>query len=225
MKVGMPPEAMGCTDSQKEELIKNAFSRNLSLAEDPIRDKRLRFEVAQALRNAQNYPIQCLSSVLVGLGIQYMTDYLREHEMTSRVDCFTHDAGDIDTQIADIPVILKALPEMSMRRIEAEFDMPVKTDFEIGLGGHTMIKLSKMQSDDRTVQAGFKGKRETVEKIRDKFELFGVKCKFDIEKEKTELKSMKELFMAKRAYAVALGQETTKVEGTLELDFTNVQRL
>ena len=54
--------------------------------------------------------------------------------------------------------------------------------------------------------------------------LYGVKGNLTIEKEKTEYKSMKELFMPKRAYSMAVGKTYKVVEGSLELDFSGVIR-
>src|SRR5215213_10978802 len=113
--------------------------------------------------------------MIAGLGVYYMTEYCRDNGISARVDCFTHDSGDLDVQIRDLPKVLTVLPRNSMDRMEEEFDIPVKTDFEVGLSGNRMIKLSKMKVAGDLVSSGFKGKSEDVESFMDRLKLYGVK--------------------------------------------------
>jgi hypothetical protein len=176
------------------------------------------------LRNAQNYPIQGLSSMMAGLGIYYMTEYCRDNDLPARIDCFTHDSADIDTPLRDIPRILTALPRNAMDRIQQEFDIPVKTDFEVGLSGNSIIKLKNLQVEDNLVTSGFKGELKSLDKLMDRLELYGVKAARKIDKEGVEYKSMKNLFLPKTAYSMKFGTSYKVVEGSMELDFSNAVR-
>jgi hypothetical protein len=162
--------------------------------------------------------------MLAGLGIHYFAEYCRDNNLSTRVDCFTHDSGDLDTQIRDIPKILSVLPSTAMDRIAQEFEIPVKTDFEIGLSGNTMIGLKGMHVDGDMVSSEFEGRSADVESFIDRLHLYGVKSAVKIEREKTVYKSMEELFLPKRAYSMDFGASYKAVEGYFELDFSGAIR-
>jgi uracil-DNA glycosylase family 4 len=224
LDVGMPREAIMLNKEQKNLLIENVYTRELTFSSDSETDRAIRGKIAKALRNAQNYPIQGLSSMMAGLGIYYMTEYCRDNDLPARIDCFTHDSADIDTPLRDIPRILTALPRNAMDRIQQEFDIPVKTDFEVGLSGNSIIKLKNLQVEDNLVTSGFKGELKSLDKLMDRLELYGVKAARKIDKEGVEYKSMKNLFLPKTAYSMKFGTSYKVVEGSMELDFSNAVR-
>jgi hypothetical protein len=223
--IGLPREALDLNDWEKEEIIKNIYSRKVTFDRDRERDRVIRQMTGKALRNSQNYPIQSTSSTLAGLGAYYINEFLKDNNMTSRVDCFTHDSDDIDAQIADVPKILSVLPKYAVTELVREFDLPIKTDFEIGISGDESVELKESRVEGPLVEAKFHDSKKTaVESLEKRLSKYGVKCEIKVEEEVPNLRSMSELFVSRRAYALAMGETRMLVSGHMKLDFNNVRR-
>jgi DNA polymerase family A len=224
MDVSMPREVLTLSDDEKELLLNNVYTREIKFSNDRELDNLIRKKTSAALRKAQNFPIQSLSSMLAGLGIYYMTEYCRDNNLSTRIDCFTHDSGDIDTQVCDLPRLFTVLPMNAVDRIRDEFDIPVKTDFEIGLSGNSMIGLKEVKVEDTFMTSKFEGHQENLNNLLSRLNLYGVKTSLKIDKDKTEHKSMKDLFLPKKGYSMDAGTSYKVIEGSMELDFSNAIR-
>jgi uracil-DNA glycosylase family 4 len=222
--IDMPSEVLNLSPDHKEALLLDLFTKEVFFSDDFRYDTRMRFDIAKAWRNCQNYPIQSTSSTLAGLGMYYMADYARTNNMRARFDCFTHDSGDMDTPLNEVPRILNVLPSNSMGRIKEEFDVPLMTEFEIGVSGDSTIELDNLVVDKNFIRAHFSGKKSSLDKLNAKFEKYNVKSNFKISSSKVETKSLKELFMHKRAFAMSIGTSYETVKGEIELDFSNVRK-
>jgi uracil-DNA glycosylase family 4 len=223
--IGMPSEAVALSPSNKEDLLENVFSRKVRLSRDKEIDKKLRQLVSKSFRNAQNYPIQSVSSTLAGIGEYYLMEYLRDKEMSARVDCFTHDSGELDTQIADLPAIISVLPKLVIDNVVKEFKIPIKAEYEIGVSGGQMVELKDAVVDGPVICSKFKeSKLKAVSALENKLTTYGVKCEVVIDKETETTRSMGELFIARGAFNLAFGQKEKVVEGNMKLDFSQVKR-
>jgi uracil-DNA glycosylase family 4 len=223
--LGIPREALELSDWQKEEIIKNIYTRKVIFDRDRERDRMIRSLTGKALRNSQNWPIQSTSSTLAGLGAYYINEFIKDNNMTSRVDCFTHDSDDIDAQIADVPKILSVLPRYAVSELVKEFDLPIKTDFEIGVSGDESVELKHSKVDGPLIEAEFHDSKKTaLESLEKRLTKYGVKCEISVEEETPNLRSMSELFVSRRAFALAMGEKRLLVSGHMKLDFSDVRR-
>jgi uracil-DNA glycosylase family 4 len=226
LDVDMPYQALQLSNEDKDLLAEHPYTQKVSLSDNWREDKLLKHKVAKSFRNGQNYPIQSLSSVLAGLGINYMREYLRQNNMTSRIDLFTHDSGDIDAQIADVPRIVSMIPETSVKKIYDEFGISVKTDVEIGITANTGIELSGYTSNGNGIINGkFKAKKPALLAVIDKLERHNVRCTYDIKESEIEKSSVKDLFKAKKAYSIDIGNPKEILKGSISLDFSRVDRI
>jgi hypothetical protein len=223
--IGMPPEALGLSDLEKEEIRLNVFSKKVKFSKYWQRDKPIRIQIAKSLRNAQNYRIQSTSSVIAGLGAYYINGYLRDRDMTSRICCFTHDSNDIDAQIADLPKIMSVLPSFAINELVKEFDLPIKTDFEIGVSGGETVGLRRTQVDGKIIACEFyDSNRSALDAVHKRFTDYGVKVDIEVTGEEIVYRSMSELFSAKGAFALSMGQTRPVVAGRMRMDFSEVRR-
>ncbi len=225
LDIEMPYQAIQISDADKDLLAEDVYTRKVALSDNWKEDRYLRGQIAKAFRNSQNWPIQLLSSVLAGLGINYMNQYLREQQMTSRVVLFTHDSGDIDTQIADVPKVIEMIPETSVNRIREEFGISVKTDVEICITGRKGVEISKFSIKDGVVGGNFKANKQYLQEVVDKLEKHNVKCCYEIEESETEKSSVKDLFQQKKAYSLDIGKPKEIVKGIIAIDFANAERI
>jgi uracil-DNA glycosylase len=223
--LGMPNEALALSREDKDVLLENIYSKNVKLSPHKDTDKILRKKVSKSFRNSQNYPIQSVSSTLAGIGEYYLLEYLRDKEMSARVDCFTHDAGEVDLQIADIPRIISVLPRFVIDNVVEEFNIPIKADYEIGISGNRMVKLKDVVIDGAVVCSSFNGtKRTALDDLGSKLTCYGVKVEVTVDNETEVAHSMSELFLAKGAYSLSLGQKERIATGKMKLDFSCVRR-
>ena len=226
--IGMPPEVLDLSDLEKEEIRHNTYSRKVRFPGtkgDRDKDRLLRSRIAKSLRNSQNYPIQSSSSVIAGLGAHYINSYLRNKDMTSRITCFTHDSNDIDAQIADLPEVMSVLPRFAVNELVQEFDLPIRTDFEIGVSGGETIGLKKVQVDGKVITCDFHDSGKTaLEAVHKRFTDYGVKMEVEITGEETVYRSLSELFSGKGAFALSMGDTRQVVSGKLKMNFTEVRR-
>ena len=63
-----------------------------------------------------------------------------------------------------------------------------------------------------------------MELLKKRFDQFGVKTEIIIDGEGVGYRSLSELFISRRAYALAIGQNHPTVDGRILLDFSNVRR-
>jgi hypothetical protein len=178
----------------------------------------------RTFRNAQNYRLQSTASILSGLGAYYINEYLKDNEMTSRICCFTHDSTDIDAQIADLPEILSVLPRFAVDELVKEFDLPIKTDFEIGVSGGEMVELKNTVVDGKFITCEFHSKKSALDNVYKRLTEYGVKADIEITGEETVYRSMSELFSSKGAYALSMGNTRLVVTGKMRMDFSEVRR-
>jgi uracil-DNA glycosylase family 4 len=224
--IEMPPEALALSDFEKEVIRQNVYSRKVRFGRiSKEKDKLIRKMIAKSLRNSQNYPIQSTASVLAGLGADYINGYLRDRDMTSRICCFTHDSNDIDAQIADLPEILSVLPRFAVNELVKEFDIPIKTDFEIGVSGGKMIGLKRVEVDGKIITCEFHGsEKSALDDVYNLFTGWGVRMDIEVTGEEMVYRSMSELFLAKGAYALSMGNSQLVVTGKMRMDFSEVRR-
>jgi hypothetical protein len=224
--IEMPPEALALSDFEKEVIRQNVYSRKVRFGRiSKEKDKLIRKMIAKSLRKSQNYPIQSTSSVLAGLGVYYISEYLRDRGMTSRICCFTHDSNDIDAQIADLPELLSVLPRFAVNELIREFDIPIKTDFEIGVSGGQMVGLRNVHVDGKHIACEFHDtKKSALDNVYRRFTDYGVRMTIEISEEETVYRSMAELFSPKGAYALSMGTTQLVVTGTMRMDFSEVRR-
>lgn len=219
LDVDMPDWALELSDEAKEKLMNNAFDKSLKLDRDSA------MAVATALRHAQNYPIQSASSSLAAMGIKGLSDYFLEVGSPAKIDCFTHDSSEIDTPICDVYEIMKAIPEIAVKRPRTTYGIPMKVDIDWSIYGDHAIEMSKIEFDDgtKTIKMEFEGKKKgfdiLVERLRD----CGVKVDFEITKESQKGVSMKELFITRRAFSLDIGKKLPYVEGTMSCNFSEVK--
>jgi hypothetical protein len=143
----MPTAVHSLSFADREQLREDPFSSKVRVIDDPSTNREIRTRIAKALRNAQNYPVQSLASTLAGLGMCCANDYLRENNMTTRITCFTHDSGDLDAQIADVPFVLSVLPKFAVQQLAEEFKMPLKTDYGIWLSCNQLVNIKDIIID------------------------------------------------------------------------------
>jgi uracil-DNA glycosylase family 4 len=223
--IGMPSEAVALSASAKEDLLDNVYSRKVRLSQNKELDKKLRQLISKSFRNAQNYPIQSVSSTLAGLGEYYLLEYLRDKEMSARIDCFTHDSGELDIQIADLPAVISVLPKLVVDNVVKEFKIPIKAEYEVGVSGGQMVELKDAVADGPIIYSNFKeSKLKAVNALERKLTVYGVKCEIAIDKETENTRSMGEMFIARGAFNLAFGQKEKVVEGKMKLDFSQVKR-
>jgi hypothetical protein len=224
--IGMPPEALALSNFEKKEIRHNVYSRKVRFGRiHKLKDRLIRKNTAKSLRNSQNYPIQSTASVLAGLGAYYINEYLRDRNRTSRICCFTHDSIDIDAQIADLPEILSVPPRFAVNELIREFDIPIKTDFEIGVSGGEMVGLRAVQVNEKIITCEFHdSKKSALDNVCGRFTDYGVKMTIEVTGEETVYRSMSELFSAKGAYALSMGTTQSVVTGKMKMDFSEVRR-
>jgi hypothetical protein len=141
--------------------------------------------------------------------------------MTSRICCFTHDSNDIDAQIADLPEILSVLPRFSINELVKEFDIPIKTDFEIGVSGGEMVPLNNVQVDGKIITREFYDTRKSaLDKLLKRLADYKAKVDYQITGEESVYRSMSELFSSKGAYALSMGIAQVVVTGRMRMDFS-----
>jgi hypothetical protein len=223
--IGLPPEVLSLKSWQKEHLLHDAFSNKVKLSPNKDRDKELRKLVAKAFRNMQNYPIQNCSSTLAGLGGYYLSKYIRDEELSARVDCFTHDSSDIDCQIFDLPKVFSALSKCVVDKVVEEFKIPIKAEYEIGLSGDQMVGLKNFIADGPVICTGFhETKRTALDLLDDRLSCYGVKTEIVIDSDVEIVQSLGGLFITKGAYSLGLGKSHKLVSGKMKLNFENVRR-
>jgi hypothetical protein len=221
----MPQEALALSSRSKEIIRLNVWSPKVQFCKNKEKDKLIRGQIAESLRNAQNYRIQSTASVIAGLGAQHINEYLKDNKMTSRICCFTHDSTDIDAQIADLPEILSVLPRFAINELVKEFGIPIKTDFEIGVSGGEMVALKNVQVDGKVITCEFYGTKKTaLDKLFSRLKEYGVKTDIEMTGEETVYRSMSELFSSKGAYALSMGNAQVVVTGKMRMDFCAVRR-
>lgn len=208
-------------EDQQLQLLHNPYDYEIEIKRglDREEDRKERSKLGSAKRTSQNYCIQNSSSMVAGLAIYEIQKELERLELTAKLECFTHDSGDLDFQVKDIITILDFLPKMAVEYPKNIFDLPMEIDFEIGVSNNKMVELSEVVRDGNKLTANFSGKRESLDLLLERLENNGIKLEYTIDSEKEEVSSIDELFLTKRAFASSLGKPFTKVSGNLVLQF------
>lgn len=222
ISVDMPYWALQLPKATKEILIEDLFSRQIKLHNDRRRDRAMRFEIAKALRNAQNYPIQSSSSTLAAMCIEKIADGVHEANTSGKMDCFTHDSSDCDFQIKDLISLLKIIPKIAVDYPREKYGVPADIDFELGVAGDHMVEFDAEEIGDTWVEAKIKGRQESIDMLVNKLELYNAKVDLEIKESEDDLISMEELFITRRAYAARIGKPFKKVKAVMRIDISDV---
>ena len=220
--VGMPEVVFKLTDKAKEDLSNDPYSKSVTFSSNRFDDSRVKTDIGKALRDAQNFRIQSTASSIAGLSIYNMYKCVREKGLTSKVDCFTHDAGEIDMEFKDLPYLIKILKQEAIEEPKKRFGIPLNVDYSIGVSGNNLLDLEEcvVLEDDKTIKTKFYGKKKGFEAFLNLVNKNGFKIEYTIKEETIKDVSLKELFKPKGEYP--LGQNShTYLEGEMTLFFEN----
>ena len=220
MYVGMPDIVFGLPIPTKMKILEDVYSDSLNFSSNDMENRKIKMNIGKALRNAQNWRIQSSASSIAGVCIYNINKFLKEKGTTSKVDCFTHDAGDIDLQLNNLPYTLMVLKREAIEEPRRKFGIPVNIDFAIGVSGNHMLDLSdcNVSEDQKTITTEFYGKKKGFDMLLEKISKTNIKIDYEIIKEETKKVSLKELFKPKGEYS--LGESVFDVvEGKLTLTY------
>jgi hypothetical protein len=221
MYVGMPDVVFNLPDSTKMKLIEDVYSESIKLSSNDMEDRKIKMNIGKALRNAQNWRIQSSASSIAGVCIYNISKFLKEKGLSAKVDCFTHDAGDIDLQLKDLPFTINTLKREAIEEPRRKFNIPVNIDFSIGVSGNHMLDLSNcvVSEDEKTITTEFYGKKYGLDSLVERLKAYDIKVEYTVEKEEEIKVSLKELFKQKGEYS--LGEDTyTTIEGKMTLIYS-----
>ena len=173
----------------------------------------------EAMRFAQNYPIQSSASHLCALALYWFDQEMEARQMPHALCGFTHDAGDIDVPAGNLVDMLSIAKSCMEDKVKETFGVPVAIDCELGVRGDTMLEMDLEHIDDNTVIAEFEGTLPAFEEVKDRLKrAYGDSVKMEISGEaKSELVSRELIFQPKRAYSRNLGTSLDLVKGHLEI--------
>ena len=104
--------------------------------------------------------------------------------------------------------------------IRQKFNVPVKIDWELGVHQDGMMELHEEKRDEKSRTYKFHCNERTVTKIMDLLKT-NFKVEYEITKKSSEMESLMELFITKRAFSRYLGTERTDVSGNLYIEELN----
>ena len=178
-----------------------------------------------AKRLSQNYPIQSSASNIAGVSISRIAKWIREHGLKTKLYCFTHDSCDADCPKEELLNFCYQVPTIAEEMPLKVWKVPVKIDLGIGVMGNEIVELKRKndspivrkENEIYTLESNFIGKSSSVEKLKRYLQRTFKEVELNIEKEKEELISNKELFETKRAYSISIGKTVKMQEGTLRV--------
>lgn len=215
--VGMPEEGLRLPDRVKEAIIE----KGVYCEETESIPSEILNSIAEALRAAQNYPIQSIASSLSAISMWNIFTRCRKENLIVHPNCFTHDSMDFDQRICDLRKTFPVFLEESVRVSQEKFNVPVKADFEIGLNCFDTLEISDVKfPDSNTIVFEFEGKKKSLDKIINRLSNFNFKFSYQILESKTKKKSWSELFVGRKSYSLDLGKVLEYVKGHLEINFS-----
>ncbi|QIG72859.1 DNA polymerase A domain-containing protein [Rhizobium phage RHph_Y65] len=171
-----------------------------------------------AMRDAQNWPIQSSSSCVAGWAIWMNYEFSRNRNIPILPMVFTHDSHDMEFRCQHLFETIDTVLETAVDLPKRRFNLPMKIDWEIGVNQSDAIEFKETSRFDegRGRTYHFECNENAMMPVFDRLKNY-----FDIEYEvtsrETERASLKEMFVARRAFSKYLGTDVTVVGGNLKL--------
>jgi DNA polymerase I-like protein with 3'-5' exonuclease and polymerase domains len=205
----------------KMKLIENPYNDEIQLSSNRQEDRLMKRNLGQSLRDAQNWPIQSSASSIAGACIYNIVKYLKERNLSTKVDCFTHDAGDMDLELKDLSYVIKVLKREAVEVPKSKYGIPVNIDFAIGISGNNLLDLEEcvVSEDEKIITTKFSGKRLGFEGMLKRLDNSGIEYEYTITSEEEKNISLDELFTEKGEFSLE-SQKYVEIEGDLKLIYS-----
>ncbi|NNK81911.1 MAG: hypothetical protein HKO92_02185 [Flavobacteriaceae bacterium] len=218
--VDMPDWVFSLDDETKLALIENPYNPSIKIINkktDDQEERKQRAKYSKALRNCQNYRIQSSSSTLAGLGMEELQSKIEEFNLSTKLECFTHDSCDADLRIKDLIRTMELVKSTSVDYLLEQYNIPMKIDMGIGVSNNKIVELSDININDNVIKAEFEGTQESLTLLKNKIENNNGKLEYSIEESKESIISIKDLFLTTNAYAQSMGKPFTNLKGELKI--------
>lgn len=111
-------------------------------------DDTCRGDEGKALRIAQNAPIQSAASMIAGCCLYEIMNFIREHNMKSKVILFVHDSIEVDIHPAEMLQLASQIIPMMNKFPNEQFNMPVKADLVLGKSIGQEVTIEEVHCND-----------------------------------------------------------------------------
>lgn len=207
---GTYPEIKQYMDRNDEQVLRTGMVD--SFFGEPLRIDPTKVGVAEAKRQATNYPIQCMASHLAAQGLYHLYEEVVKQDVEAIPLDFVHDAGSWDAFVPTLPRFLHMMDESLVDFIRETYKVPVEIEYDIGVSMYQMMKLFRLENNIYK----FSCPEMTFQGIIDRLKLF-IPVEFEIKSEKVQQESLKELFAQKRPYCRDIGKPLKFFSGTIQL--------
>lgn len=179
--------------------------------------------VAEAHRQAQNYPVQSVSSTIAAWCIYQYVRYLRKARLQSKVFGFTHDSCDTDAPVQEVFHLAHVIPHFTEKVPRKKWGAPIKIDMELGISAGQKIKLETLEGRPFCVktpagryrfEAKFKGPPDVVGAVASRLSR-AASVELDLVETKTKRTEWDELFLPKRAFSFKIGKDQQVQSGVI----------
>ena len=219
INVNVPPQVLDMTTQEKLEMLESNFYGVQVDNTTEEGSRTLMYKTMDSMRRAQNVPIQSVASHIAADSIYGMAEAMRKDGLRANMDCFTHDAGDIDADVMAMFPIFKNLWTVAVEQVRDKYGLKVIVDSEIGVSGNEMIEMKnvRVSEDYSTLSFGFDGKKRSVEKLVDKIKSKGISVSIDVTGGEEKRKPLSELFTTTDAYSMDYGKDLPHIKGRMEI--------
>ena len=206
LKVDFPEKVLEFSNRHKEAILEGKFIGCNSMD---------RSKVKAAFRRAQNAPIQAMASSIAAESIYEISRRMKDDKCV--IDCFTHDAGDVDIDMSAIFKLFRIIPEHTVEMPKSRYGFTAKCDTEIGISGNSLLKMKDTRVTDDSLEFHFEGKMNAFLKLEKAVERNGLK--FDYSDLSIEEKRVPvgEMFKTKGAFSSEYGTVVKRASGNISI--------
>ena len=169
---------------------------------------------SKALRAAQNYPIQSSGSAMAANVIYEILDYMKHHNLKSKIILFVHDSIEIDVHPDELLIMAVKVLRIMNDYPMSEFGIPTKADIVIGPSIGQELEMTEIETNEDYTEGTMKceGFEDDFDQLMKSWEsVYKVVEWEDIEPPKDHYVSYRELFIPKKAISRFYGMHRRKI--------------
>lgn len=169
---------------------------------------------SKALRAAQNYPIQSSGSAMAANVIYEILDYMKHHNLKSKIILFVHDSIEIDVHPDELLIMAVKVLRIMNDYPMSEFGIPTKADIVIGPSIGQELEMTEIEPNEDYTEGTMKceGFEDDFDQLMESWQsVYKVVEWEDIEPPKDHYVSYRELFIPKKAISRFYGKHRRKI--------------
>lgn len=169
---------------------------------------------SKALRAAQNYPIQSSGSAMAANVIYEILDYMKHHNLKSKIILFVHDSIEIDVHPDELLIMAVKVLRIMNDYPMSEFGIPTKADIVIGPSIGQELEMTEIETNEDYTEGTMKceGFEDDFDQLMESWQsVYKVVEWEDIEPPKDHYVSYRELFIPKKAISRFYGMHRRKI--------------